>query len=455
MTADRLAEEALDRVNTYSRPSELRIADVRVATIVGAPMRCPLLKVYTNQGLVGYGEVRDWGSKTTALSLKSRILGENPCDVDRLFRRIKQFGGHARQGGGVSGIEIALWDLAGKAYGVPVYQMLGGKFRDRIRCYCDTDVRGKDTGEAMGQALKRRMEQGFTFLKMDLGIGQLRDVPGALSAPVGYLEQLEQIGRAERRLDSPESRRAYWRWYEAANVMHPFTGIRITEKGLDALDEYCGAVRETIGGEVPLAIDHFGHLLVEDAIRFARRVERHNLAWLEDLVPWQLVDQYVRLRQACQTPICTGEDVYLKEGFLPLLEAGGVSVLHPDILTVGGIYEMKKVCDLAQDYGVAVAFHMAESPIAAMACVHAAAASENFYVLENHSFDIPWWSELVGGLPRPLIREGHIGVPDAPGLGIESLNDDVIAQHLDPRDPGLWEPTEQWDAEWSHDRLWS
>ena len=447
--------EVLGRVNTFSRPSELRITDLRIATIIGAPMRCPLIKIYTNQGIVGYGEVRDAGSKLYALQLKSRLLGENPCDVDRLFRRIKQFGGHARQGGGVSGIEIALWDLAGKAYGVPVYQMLGGKFRDKVRCYCDTDVRGRDTGEAMGGALKRRLAQGFTFLKMDLGIGQIRDVSGGISAPIGYLESLEKARPTPEHLDTPESRAAYWRWYESVNVMHPFTGIHLTEKGLDALDRYCAAVRNAVGFEVPLAIDHFGHLGVEDAIKFARRVEKYNLAWLEDLVPWQLTDQYTRLAESTSTPICTGEDIYLKEGFLPLLKSHGVSVIHPDILTTGGILETKKIADLAQEYGVAMALHMAESPIGALACVHAAAASENFYVLENHSFDTPWWGDLVTGLPKPLIQDGFIQVPSGPGLGIESLEDDVIRQHLDPRDPGLWEPTDGWDAEWSHDRLWS
>src|SRR5690348_17681336 len=125
------ADEALNRINTNSRPSELRITDMRVAEIVGAPFTSALLKIYTNQGIVGLGEVRDGASATFALMLKSRLLGENPCDIDRLFRRIKQFGGHGRQGGGVSAVEVALWDLAGKAYGVPVYQMLGGKFRDR------------------------------------------------------------------------------------------------------------------------------------------------------------------------------------------------------------------------------------------------------------------------------------------------------------------------------------
>lgn len=157
-----------ENINVCSNPSELKITDIRVANINGAPKHCPLIKVYTNQGIIGYGEVRDASSATYALMLKSRLVGENPCNVDKLFRRIKQFGGHSRQGGGVSGLEIALWDLAGKAWGVPLWQMLGGKFRDKVRMYCDTDVDGKHTGTDMGYALKKRMEQGFTFLKMDL-----------------------------------------------------------------------------------------------------------------------------------------------------------------------------------------------------------------------------------------------------------------------------------------------
>ena len=179
MKKNRPEEAALDRVNTNSKPSELRITDMRVAEIVGAPFASALLKIYTNQGIVGLGEVRDGASATFALMLKSRLLGENPCDVDRLFRRIKQFGGHGRQGGGVSAVEIALWDLAGKAYGVPIYQMLGGKFRDRVRMYCDTDA-SKPSGTETGKRLKERMALGYTFLKMDLGLAQIMDVPGAV-----------------------------------------------------------------------------------------------------------------------------------------------------------------------------------------------------------------------------------------------------------------------------------
>ena len=191
-------EEALDRVNTNSKPSELRITDMRVAEIVGAPFTSALLKIYTNQGIVGLGEVRDGASATFALMLKSRLLGENPCDVDRLFRRIKQFGGHGRQGGGVSAVEIALWDLAGKAYGVPIYQMLGGKFRDRVRMYCDTDA-SKPSGTETGKRLKERMALGYTFLKMDLGLAQIMHAPGAVVAPAGVARRLPDSPRAHAR----------------------------------------------------------------------------------------------------------------------------------------------------------------------------------------------------------------------------------------------------------------
>src|SRR6202142_2634555 len=146
-------------------------------------MNCTIVRIDTNQGISGYGEVRDWASSTYALLLKSRILGENPCNIDKIFRKIKQFGGDARQAGGVCGIEMALWDLAGKAYGVPVYQMLGGKFRDKIRCYADTTE--SNDPKIYGQRLKARKDQGFTWLKMDLGIDLLGDEAGTVTHPLG------------------------------------------------------------------------------------------------------------------------------------------------------------------------------------------------------------------------------------------------------------------------------
>lgn len=455
---DKKYDELLNHVNTYSRPGELKITDVRVADIVGAPMHCTLVKVYTNQGLVGYGEVRDGASRNYVLSLKSRMIGENPCNIDKLFRRIKQFGGPARQAGGVCALELALWDLAGKAYGVPVYQMLGGKFRDQVRMYCDTDVEGKHTGKEMGAALKKRMEKGFTFLKMDLGIDLLYDMPGALCAPLGFVDRLSASGKEydpiSRNLDSGQ-RAGRNTSYDCQNIAHPFTGVQVTEHGFDILEQYVKDVRDTTGYEIPLAIDHFGHIGVESCIKLAKRIEKYNIAWMEDMIPWQMTEQYVRLRNATAVPVCTGEDIYLKENFRPLLEKGGVSVIHPDILTSGGILENKKIGDMAQEYGVAMAVHMAESPIACMAAVHSIAATENFLALEFHSVDVPWWSDLVSGLPKPIVQNGYIKVPNTPGLGIESLEDEVIRAHLHPDYQGMWEPTDEWNHDYSHDRTWS
>ncbi|MGN1047798.1 MAG: mandelate racemase/muconate lactonizing enzyme family protein [Eubacteriales bacterium] len=453
----KLGETIEENVRPYSVPSELKITDLRVANINGAPKHCPLIKIYTNQGVVGYGEVRDASSATYALMLKSRLLGENPLNVDKLFRRIKQFGGHSRQGGGVSGVEIALWDIVGKVYGVPVYQLLGGKFRDKVRVYCDTDVDGKHTGHDMGLALKKRMEAGFTFLKMDLGIELMLDEPGCLNAPLGFLDDIKKYSMKaiQHQHGSVDMDMMLGKNYETFTIPHHATGIHITEKGLDYLENYVKEVRDVIGYEVPLAIDHMGHIHINDCIAFARRLEKYNIAWIEDIAPWQYTDHFVKIANATTVPVCTGEDIYLHENFEPLMSKGGVSVIHPDILTVGGALEMKKLGDMCEKYGVAMAIHMAESPIACMAAVHAAAAIQNILAIEYHSVDVPWWKDLVRGLPDPLIKDGFITVPETPGLGIESLNEELIAEHMHEKYPGQWESTDEWNKEWANDRTWS
>ncbi len=414
-------------VSQHSRPSDLRITDLRIVNLKGIPMRVTLIRIDTNQGISGYGEVRDGASKTYALMLKSRILGENPCNVDKIFRKIKQFGYHARQAGGVCAVEMALMDLAGRAYGVPAYQLAGGKFRERILCYSDTDT--VPNGVEMGQRLKRRMEQGFKFLKMDLGINLLRNIPDTL---IGFPDTLN-----------------------SRHIMHPFTGIQITDKGIGILCDYVRDVRDVIGYEIPLALDHFGHIGLESCIRLGRALDQFTLAWYEDMIPWQFPDQFVRLSQAVDTPICTGEDIYLAENFRPLLELRGVAIIHPDLATSGGILETKRIGNLAQEHGVAMAMHMAGSPISALASVHCAAATENFLVLENHSVDYAPWNDLITGLPNPLIQDGYIDVPETPGLGFADINEDVIREHIDPDQPGFFEPTDLWTDDRSNDRLWS
>lgn len=428
-----------DNIDAHSRPTELKITDMRTATVGWGSWFFTLVRIDTNQGLSGYGEVRDLASKNYALMLKHLLIGENPCNLDKVFRKIKQFGHHGRQGGGVCGVEMALMDLAGKAYGVPAYALVGGKFRDHIRMYCDTP--NEPTGKAMGQELLRKVEEGWTFLKMDVGVQPLVGVEGALSWPQGMLP-----GDLEDRAGEMH--------HNTRNVMHPFTHVRLTPKGIDLICEYVAEARSVVGDAVPIAADHFGHIGIDDCLRLGEALEPFNLAWLEDLVPWQFTDKWVQLERSLNTPVCTGEDIYLLESFKPLLDARAVNIIHPDMATSGGIMETKKIGDYAQEKGVSMAMHMAGTPVSTMASVHCAAATENFIALEHHFSKVPFWNDFVDGPSKPIIQNGFIEVPDAPGLGIE-LNLDVVQEHLVPWDQGLFEPTPEWDGVHSSHRLWS
>ena len=323
-------------VNRYSNPSDLEITDMRIAEISDVVFRTPIIRLYTNQGIVGHGDVRDGASKKYALMLKSRLLGENPCNVERLFKIIRQFGGHGRQGGGVSGVEMALWDLAGKAYGVPVYQLLGGKYRDRVRVYCDT-TQSEDPQE-YAQRMQARIDRGYTALKMDIGIGLIQDVPGALvNAPESDLQPYEHE-------------------YTGYNLTeHPFTRVQVTEKGIDRLMEYIDVMRSQIGYEIPMGTDHWGHFGVDEAIKLARAAEPYNLAYMEDLIPWFYMDKWREITESTTTPTQTGEDIYTLEGgfgginggFKQLIDKQAVNIVHPDPNTAGGILETKRIGDYA------------------------------------------------------------------------------------------------------------
>ncbi len=432
-TAEARAESAAafvqSNVKRASEPSALKITDLRVAVVEKAPMLCPIIRIDTNQGISGYGEVRDGSSETYALFLKSRILGENPCNVDKIFRKIKQFGGPARQAGGVCGIEMACMDLAGKAWGVPCYQMLGGKFRDRVRLYADTTE--TDDPKEQGQRLKERMNRGITYLKQDFGIDLLKGKPGMLSMPAGMPDP-----------------------WGGSRVMHPFTGVEITDRGLEFLSDWVGQIREIIGMDVPLSTDHYGHFSVNSGIKLARTMEKWNLAWMEDIVPWQFGALLKQIRDATTIPVLTGEDIYLKEPFIELIEAGAVDMIHPDLASSGGLIETKKIGDYAMEHGVPMAMHFAGCPFCYMANVHCAAATENFIALEHHSLDVPWWESLVTRIDgKPLFDHGFVPVSEAPGLGVEP-NEEAIRAHLRPGS-GYFDPTPQWDNERSNDRLWS
>jgi len=416
-------------VNTNSPPSDLKVTDLRVATIrKPGPSPCSIIRVDTTQGVYGLGEVRDGASPTYALILKSRIVGENPLQIDKIFRKIQQFGGHARQAGGVCAIEMALWDIAGKVYNAPVYAMLGGKFRDKIRVYADT-TESKDPQIYAKNMKDRKEKMGLTWLKMDLGVDMVWDTPGTVT------------------------RRSELGPWDMNQVPHPLLAMEVTDKGIAMMAEYIAAVRDAVGMDMPLSVDHLGHIGVKSIIRMGKVFEKYNLSWMEDVIPWTYTDLLKQISDESPTPILTGEDIYLKEGFQVLCEKRAVSKIHPDLATSGGILETHKIGDMAWEYGVPMAMHYAGTPIGCMASVHCAAATLNFLALENHSLDVPWWSSMVQGVEMPIVNQGWIRVPDTPGLGV-TLNEDVVRQHLVPG-TSYFEPTPQWDHERSWDRLWS
>lgn len=418
-------------VSRYSGPGDLKITDLRIAQVGNVP----IVKIYTNQGVHGLGDVRDGADKRYALMLKSRILGENPCNVEKVFRIIKQFGGHGRLGGGVSGVEMALWDLTGKVYGVPVYQLLGGKYRDKVRIYVDTP-QGTNP-ESFAKKMKARADQGYTIMKMDIGVGLIKDIPGTLTntSPWGELHGWQQKDQSY------------------SDTMHQFTRLQITEKGIAEMVKYFQAMREAVGWEIPVGIDHLGHMGVNSMIRLGQAFEPYNVAWLEDLIPWQYHDHWKEISRSINVPTLTGEDIYLKEGFKDLIENRAVDMVHPDPVSAGGYLETKKIGDYAQEHGIAMALHHASSPVSFLGCVHAAAATENFVALEHHSVDNPWWEDLVSGIEKPFVKDGYVSVPEKPGVGIE-LNEDMVKEHL-RKGEKLFAPTEEWNEQKSWDRTWS
>jgi L-alanine-DL-glutamate epimerase-like enolase superfamily enzyme len=396
-------------VNRNSAPSQLKITDMR-AVLVASNYDYPIIRIDTNQGVYGLGEARDAGREGTALVLKPHLIGRNPLTIEPILDSIRNFANHQRMGGGYTAVDIALHDIAGKVYGVPAWRLIGSKYRDRIRCYCDTD-QSKDP-KIFAERLRKRKEMGFTFFKMDLGTSLVNDKPGAVNSR----------GTA-------------------------------TEKGLGYLCDYIAAVRDGIGWDVPLGTDHFGQLTVNDSIRYARAFEKYDLAWAEDMIQvghlgpggdapknWR---GYKELKEATTTPINTGESLFgLEEGFQPLIDNDAVDIVHPDPLTAGGIRETKRIGDYASMHGIQTAIHFAGSPVGCLASVHAAATLKDMLAMENHAVDIPWWGDLVTGPSKPIVDRGFITVPDAPGLGVE-LNEAVVKEHI--RKGGYFLPTPQYD----------
>lgn len=400
LTEAGLMPQASTGVNTNSAPSQLKITDMRACT-VAANYDYPIIRIDTNQGVYGLGEVFAAGHKGSALMLKAHILGKNPLDIHRVLRPIRESAGQYFWNSGYGAIDLALHDIAGKVYGVPAWRLLGPKVRDRVQIYVDTT--GSPDPQVFAKRMLRRKELGFNFFKMDLYTSLVADKPGAVDRGVA------------------------------------------TAKGLGYLCELIAAVRDAVGWDTPLAADHFGRLGVKDSIRYAKAFEPYKLAWAEDFIPkcWLNWRGFKEIRANTTTPILTGEQAFgLEEGFQDLIDNQAVDILHPDYVACGGMLELKRIADYAAANGIPTAIHMPGSPIGQVAMAHVAATLTDFVSCEHHAADMPWWKDLVSKPAGPIFKDGHMEVPDTPGLGVE-LNEDVVKAHL--REPGYFEATPMYD----------
>jgi len=404
-----MGETFINPKNAFSRPTDLKITDIRGATLA-AIYDFPIIKIYTNQGIVGLGEVRDAGWIAQALMLKPYLIGKDPLDIEPILASIRHLTGPGRYSGGYSAIDMALMDIAGKALGVPCWKLLGDKVRDKIEIYADCPtVLSEDNLKLM---MKRRFDLGLKHYKIDLTPELLKRIQGAI------INNLPSV------------------------------------KGLEIWGEHVQTARGIIGNDVKLGADHFGNMTVESGIELGNFMAdpKYNLAYIEDVIHFtrfNAVNLNRQITAGSKTATLNGEDIFSLENFKPWIEQNTVDIIHPDLLTSGGMIETKKIADYAYQYGVKTMMHCASSPIGVMANVHTAATIKEFISLESHTIEMPWVNDLVKGVPKPIIQNGVIVVPDSPGLGIEFI-DEVAEKYLRESkylayNSGLFNPTPEFD----------
>lgn len=378
----------------YQRP-KLKITDVRTAMVaVHGPQAH--VRVYTDQGLIGQGESTDAavGSPALIRSFRRFLVGKDPLNIDAIWEDIRRGGIFAGAQGGqyitaLSGLDIALWDLAGKALGLPVYQLMGGKVRDRVRMYCDSDMT-----DVMGAEADKKcawiQEVGFTAMKMD--IDDARDPA--------------RFDRVNRTASNGE---------------------------IDRMVKEVRHIREKVPRNIDLAVDMHGFYDAPTGKRVAQEMEGFRLLWLEEPVPAEDMDAMAEIRRSTKTPICCGENLFMRWGFTKLLERRAVDIIMPDIQKTGGLSESRKIANLAEAYYIPFAPHCVVSPIGTMGSAHVCASVPNFLVCEWHWVNHPdlWKGWVKEG---EIIEKGYITVPDRPGLGVE-MNDEVARKAQIPNTP--------------------
>ena len=381
----------------------MKIENVRTAVIQGN-FPWVLVKIETDAGLTGLGEAY-WGAGVAELVHKAKplLMGQDPRSINRLVEiMIRCLSGEGSQAGAtvtaISGIEIALWDLLGRALGAPISTLFGGRFRDRIRIYADCHAGATPDPADYGRRAREVVDAGFTAIKFDL------DTQNPYTIDIS---------------NDPHPRR---RWFE------PFNRT-IGSREMTWMVDVVRAVRDAVGPEIMVAMDAHWKFSVNDAIKLAQALEPFDLLWLEDPVPPENIEAQRHVTHSTRTPICTGENLYRKHGYRELIEKQAARIIAPDIPKMGGLAEAKKVADHADLYYIPIAPHNVASPIGTMAGAQVCAAMNNFLVLEYHAHDVAWWGDLVQG--PPVIEGGFIHLDDRPGHGL-ILDEDVARAHLKP-----------------------
>jgi L-alanine-DL-glutamate epimerase-like enolase superfamily enzyme len=357
--------------------------------------------------------------KPQVLYYRDAILGQDPTDVERVMLRIRRRGAFKPWGSAVSAIEMALWDIAGKAAGLPVHRLLGGKVRDRVRVY-NGGVRfpmklstPEDYAENMAQM--KAAPQGFTIIKQGVGFH---------SAMPMHVENFT-YGDV------------------VAGGHHRNRGL-LTERGLKHVIACVEAMKSVLGDEIGLALDCGPGWTVPDAIRLAKALEPLNVLWLEDLItgdytPYVMADLYREVTRATSTPIHTGEQIYLRQNFRELIETHAVNVVGPDPADVGGLAELKWIAEYADLHGILMAPHgIFDGLIGLAGLVQVCATMPANYIAFECPVPPPFWSEIVTGLPDPIVKDGFIDVWDTPGLGV-TLNPEAAAPHLADEDKDFFD----------------
>src|SRR5262245_40501517 len=379
--------------------TKIKITDLRCA-IIG---RNPVVRIVTDQGVSGYGQAESTKAylKPMVLFYKDYLLGEDPTDVERVMLKIRRLGAFKPWGSAVSAIEIALWDIAGQVAGVPVYKLLGGKIRDRVRIYNGgfrPPLAGQTPQDYAENVQKmKEAKEGFTLIKMAVGFhnpAMMRALPG-----MWYDEPRQGASRPDR-------------------------GV-MTERGLKHVISCVEAMKKVLGDQVGLALDAGPGWLPKDALAFARACEPLHITWIEDILtgdstPYPSAERFRELKRATSVASQHGEQIALRQNFKDLIEKQAVDILGPDPADVGGIAELKWIAEYADLHGIAVAPHgIFDGLIGLAAHVHLAAALPQNYIAFEYPYGQPdWWYDIVDGLPNPIVKKGFIDVWDQPGLGV-------------------------------------